>query len=216
MTPLIEKLRFYFITDDGAPRFSPLEQVRAALEGGATLIQYRNKSYSGIFLPEVIQIRELCRKNGVPLVINDNIDLAEHVGADGVHLGQSDASPRLARKRLGPAAIVGASVSDLEELAAADLDPCDYIGTGPVFATATKPDAKAVKGPSGFQDIVDRAPVPVVAIGGITADNARACFEHGAAGVAVISYISRAQNPFANARKLGEVCRDRARPNPRD
>ncbi|MFW5854442.1 MAG: thiamine phosphate synthase [Thermodesulfobacteriota bacterium] len=207
MNPLIEVLRFYFITDDNAPAFSPIDQVRAAIQGGATLIQYRNKFYSEAFLPEVIQIRDLCRQKGIPLVINDHIDLAEAIGADGVHLGQSDASPALARQRLEPEAIVGTSVSDLTELAATDLGPCDYIGTGPVFATGTKPDAKAVKGPAGFQEIADKAPVPVVAIGGITAENARACFEHGAAGVAVISYISRAKNPIENARKLGDVCR---------
>jgi thiamine-phosphate pyrophosphorylase len=207
MTRIENILRFYFITDDQAPEISPLGQVRAAIQGGATLIQYRNKSYTEPFLPEVIQIRDLCREKGIPLVINDHIDLAEAIGADGVHLGQSDASPALARQRLGPEAIVGTSVSDLTELAATDLGPCDYIGTGPVFATGTKADAKAVKGLAGFQEIVRQAPVPVVAIGGITAENARACFEHGAAGVAVISDISRAKNPTENARKLGDVCR---------
>ncbi len=208
MNPLIEALRFYFITDDNAPEWGPLDQVRSAIEGGATLIQYRNKSYDDSFLGEVIQIRDFCRQKGVGLVINDHIDLAVQVEADGVHLGQSDASPALARQQLGPAAIVGTSVSDLGELAATDLAPCDYMGTGPVFATGTKTDAKAVKGLTGFQEIVKKAPVPVVAIGGITAENARACFEHGAAGVAVISYISRAKNPLENARKLGDVCRD--------
>lgn len=204
----IEAIRFYFITDDKAPRFSPVEQVRAAIQGGATLIQYRNKTFSEAFLPEVIQIRELCREKGVPLVINDNIGLAERVMADGVHLGQSDDSPVLARERLGESAIVGTSVSDLAELATTDLAPCDYMGTGPVFATGTKADAKAVKGLAGFQEIANRAPAPVVAIGGITPDNAQSCFEHGAAGVAVISCISRADNPSEAARTMGKVCRD--------
>jgi len=207
MKPLIEVLRFYFITDDNAPESSPVDQVRVAIEGGATLIQYRNKSYDDSFLREVIRIRDFCRQKGVGLVINDHIDLAVQVGADGVHLGQSDDSPALARQQMGPEAIIGASVSDLAELAATDLGPCDYIGAGPVFTTGTKADAKAVKGLAGFQEIVKKASAPVVAIGGITAENARACFEHGAAGIAVISYISRAKNPIENARKLGDVCR---------
>jgi len=207
MKPLIEVLRFYFITDDNAPESSPVDQVRVAIEGGATLIQYRNKSYDDSFLREVIRIRDFCRQKGVGLVINDHIDLAVQVGADGVHLGQSDDSPALARQQMGPEAIIGASVSDLAELAATDLGPCDYIGAGPVFTTGTKADAKAVKGLAGFQEIVKKASAPVVAIGGITAENARACFEQGAAGIAVISYISRAKNPIENARKLGDVCR---------
>ncbi len=208
MNPLTEALRFYFITDDSAPEYAPIDQVRAAIAGGATLIQYRNKSYDDSLFREVIQIRDFCRQNGVGLVINDHIDLAIQVGADGVHLGQSDDPPGLARQRLGPEAIVGTSVSDLAELAATDLAPCDYMGTGPVFATGTKADAKTVKGPAGFKEIVEKSPVPVVAIGGITADNARSCFEHGASGIAVISYISRTKNPLENARKLGDVCRD--------
>lgn len=207
MKPTIEALRFYFITDDNAPEWTPFDQVRAAIAGGATLIQYRNKSYDDSLFREVIQLRDFCRQKGVGLVINDHIDLAIQLGADGVHLGQSDDSPVLARQRMGSEAIIGASVSDPVELAATDLTPCDYIGTGPVFATGTKADAKAVKGPAGFQELVRQAPVPVVAIGGITAENAWACFEHGAAGIAVISYISRAKDPMENARKLGVVCR---------
>ena len=212
MNPLIEALRFYFITDDGAPVHAPIDQVRAAIEGGAGLIQYRNKSYTDTFLQELFHIRDVCREKGVGLVINDNIDLAEQVGADGVHLGQSDDPPALARQRMGPEAIVGVSVSDLAELAVTDLTACDYMGTGPVFATGTKADAKTVKGLDGFQKIVDKAPLPVVAIGGITAENARSCFEYGASGIAVISYISRAKNPVEKARKLGDVCRDWFRP----
>ena len=202
-------LRFYFITDDGVPDFPPAEQVRIAIQGGATLIQYRNKSFSPDRpedLQEVVLIRELCRNAGIPLIINDNIPLAIQVMADGVHLGQEDASPAEARKILGKDAIVGATVSNLEELARTDLAPCDYMGTGPVFPTRTKANAKAVKGLAGFRKIAEIAPVPVVAIGGITAETAQSCFEHGASGIAVISYISRAENPAENARKLGKIC----------
>lgn len=200
-------LRFYYITDDKVPHFPPAEQVRIAIEGGATLIQYRNKSFSpNLHLAEAVLIRKICKNAGIPLLVNDNIALALQIMADGVHLGQEDAPPAEARKMMGKDAIVGATVSSLEELARTDLTDCDYMGTGPVFPTRTKADAKAVKGLDGFKRIAETAPVPVVAIGGITAETALSCFEHTASGIAVISYISRAQNPAENARKLGKVC----------
>ncbi len=200
-------LRFYYITDDRVPNFPPAEQVRIAIQGGATLIQYRNKSFSpNLHLAEAVLIRELCKNAGIPLLVNDNIALALQIMADGVHLGQEDAPPAEARKMMGKDAIVGATVSSLEELARTDLTDCDYMGTGPVFPTRTKADAKAVKGLEGFRKIAELAPVPVVAIGGITAETALFCFEHAASGIAVISYISRAKNPAENARKLGKVC----------
>jgi thiamine-phosphate pyrophosphorylase len=203
---LPDALRFYFITDDSAPDCSPIEQTRIALQAGATMIQYRNKSFSDDFLPEIIHIREICGDRNVPFVVNDDIRLAERVAADGVHLGQDDAAPSTARRILGKGAIVGISVSSLEELRNTDLSPCDYMGTGPVFPTGTKADAKAVKGLSGLKEIVELSPVPVVAIGGITADNAGGCFESGAAGVAVISFISRADDPLASALRLARAC----------
>lgn len=203
---LRDALRFYFITDDNAPALSPVEQVRIALQGGATMIQYRNKTFCRDDLPEVLQIRDICRERNVPLIINDHIRLAEQVAADGIHVGQEDLPPAAARRQLGDDAIVGVSVSSLEELRTTDLTSCDYMGSGPVFPTGTKADAKAVKGVSGLKAIVDAAPVPVVAIGGVTADNAPACRQAGAAGIAVISFISRAADPLANAIRLGRAC----------
>jgi len=203
---LLKMLRFYFITDDNAPNCPPIQQTRIALEAGATMIQYRNKSFSDAFLPEILQIRSLCSEWGIPLLINDDIGLAERVGADGIHVGQQDISPTVARQRLGGEAIIGVSVSSLDELRNTDLSSCDYIGTGPIFPTGTKTDAKAVKGLSGLKAIVDAAPIPVVAIGGIAAHNTRACLDTGAAGIAVISFISRAIDPRTNAVFLGQAC----------
>lgn len=200
------RLRFYYITDDSLPAFPPAEQVRTAIEGGATIIQYRNKSFSPErHMREAVLIREICRAAAVPFLVNDHIGLAEQLMADGVHLGQKDGSPSHARKVLGEKAIIGATVSDREELEKTDLGDCDYMGSGPVFPTRSKADAKAVKGPKGFRNIAASAPLPVVAIGGITAETALSCIAHGACGVAVISYISRAENPAENARKLGRV-----------
>lgn len=195
-------LRFYFITDDGAAACNPVEQVTAAIGNGATLVQYRNKGFNSRFYEEVAAIRELCRQCNVPLVINDNIVLAKAVRADGVHLGQDDDAPQLARRILGPEAIVGLSVSTPAELAASDLKGCDYIGSGPVFGTRTKADAKPRRGLEGLKEMVKQSPLPVVAIGGITAANAASCIQQGAAGVAVISAVSRAEDPSTAAHNL--------------
>lgn len=199
--------RFYFITDDAAPSLSPLEQVRIVLDAGATIIQYRNKSFDLDQYQEAYAIRHLCRNRATPFMVNDHVLLAKALDADGVHLGQADVPPALARNILGPDAVIGLTVSNLRELDASDLTHCDYIGTGPVFATGTKADAKAVRGLSGLRKMVVAAsPLPVVGIGGITADTAADCLKQGAAGVAVISHISRSASPREAARRFGEAC----------
>lgn len=199
-------LKFYFVTDDSAPALSAEDQVRIALEGGATLIQYRNKHFKNADFKEARKIRELCRANQVPFVVNDHLMLAKALGADGIHVGQEDEAPALARRILGPQAIVGVSASTLDELRHTDLTPCDYVGSGPVFATGTKPDAKPVIGLEGLAAMVSLSPLPAVAIGGINAANAADCLRGGAAGVAVISTISRAATPLESALALGRAC----------
>lgn len=199
-------LRFYFITDDAVERFPAIEQVRVAVEAGATMIQYRNKAFTLDAFDEVEAIRRLCRESQVPFIVNDNVLLAKAVGADGVHVGQDDAAPRLARRIMGKQAVVGVSISTMAELEHTELAFCDYIGTGPTFFTGTKTDAKPVQGLSGLRDIVNRSPVPAVAIGGIDAGNAVDCFAHGAAGVAVISCITRAPDPVKAAADMASAC----------
>lgn len=199
-------LRFYFITDDAADGFPALEQVRTAVDAGATFVQYRHKSFCLDDYGEVEAICRLCGEMRVPFVVNDNVLLAKAIGADGVHVGQDDAAPRLVRQILGSGAIIGVSVSTLAELETTDLAVCDYIGTGPTFPTGTKADAKAVQGLAGLRDIVNRSPVPAVAIGGIGPSTAVDCFAHGAAGVAVISCISRARDPVAAAEAMAAAC----------
>lgn len=208
MTPeeIRERLRFYFVTDDSVVGFSAPEQVRVALDAGATLIQYRNKSFSLKDFEEVETICRLCRQRRVPFVVNDDVLLARSAGADGVHVGQDDTPSRLARRIMGPEAIIGVSVSSMEELEGTDLVSCDYIGTGPTFPTGTKRDAKAVHGLFGLRDIVNRSPIPAVAIGGIDPTNALDCFAHGAAGVAVISCITRVEDPRSAAAAMAAAC----------
>lgn len=205
-------LRFYFITDDAAPDLSPVDQVKIALCAGATMIQYRNKRFTPGFHDEVIAVRDLCKSNQIPFIVNDDIILAKAVMADGVHVGQEDEAPSIARKIMGHDAIIGVSVSNLEELEKTDYSPCDYIGTGPVYPTGTKADAKSVIGLGGLKKVVDASPVPVVAIGGINEKNAAACFEYGASGISLISAVSRAKDPVGSARTLARICGCSPRP----
>ncbi len=202
---LTKALRFYFITDAEAP-LPILEQVGAAIAGGATMVQFRHKSFGPGLFDLARSARTLCRANDIPFIVNDDIILARALAADGVHLGQEDAAPADARRVLGEQALVGLSVSTAAELARLDTTGCDYLGTGPVFATASKENAKPVIGLDGLRAVAARSPVPVVAIGGIDQHTAAACLEAGAAGVAVISSVSRAADPRASARELAAAC----------
>ncbi|MBU1054603.1 MAG: thiamine-phosphate kinase [Proteobacteria bacterium] len=203
---LKKALRFYFITDDSSPTLNPLEQTHIAIRAGAGIIQYRNKFFSSVYYDEAKAIRDICRCNCVFFIVNDNILLAKLLKADGVHLGQNDEPAPAARRILGSNAIIGISVSNTYELYKTNLSECDYIGTGPVFATSTKKDAKKATGLSGLKSVTEQSPVPVVAIGGIDDFSAPSCFDNGAAGVAVISSVSRAFDPMQNALKLGAAC----------
>ncbi len=209
---LEKHLRFYFITDEQRTDPSPLKQAETAIRAGAGIIQYRRKNACLADFPEVSAIRDLCRTCGVLFVINDDILLAKAVAADGVHVGQEDASPAQARAVLGPRAVVGVSISTRAELDGTDLSSCDYIGVGPIFETSTKADAKPVIGLPGLTAVIERSPVPVVAIGGIDEIRAGACFDQGAAGVAVISRITRAADPAAAAFAVGAACGRAPRP----
>lgn len=204
-------LRFYFITDDACGKLSPFDQVKIALQAGATVVQYRNKRFLPSDLEEAVAIADLCALHGVALIVNDDITLALALGAAGVHLGQEDADADLARRVLGEDKLIGISVSTPAELARTNLRPCDYLGTGPVFATGTKADAKAVIGTQGLAEIVDLSFLPVVAIGGINPENVPACFNSGASGAAVISAVTRAAEPKAAARRFAEACGTRPR-----
>ena len=203
---LSDALRFYFITDYEAPKHTALDQAKAAIAGGATMVQYRHKHFTPDHYQEVVDICRLCKSNNIPFIVNDDIILAKAVGANGVHVGQTDDAPKMARQILGPDAIVGISVSTLEEFADTDLGECDYMGTGPVYATGTKPDAKTVIGLQGLKTICDVSPIPVVAIGGIDPSNAKACLDYGAVGVSVISAVSRSKDPFKSAGALAKIC----------
>ncbi len=197
-------LRLYVLTDRGLSRGrSEVEIVQAALAGGATAIQLRWKAGP---LAEAVRagraLRELCREAGALFVVNDRVDLALALEADGVHLGVEDLPLVEARRLAGDRLVIGFSPSTLEEALAAERAGADYLGVGPVYGTATKADAGPAVGIEHVRQIAVAVSIPVVGIGGITAGNARPVIEAGAAGVAVISAVVAADDPRAAAAAL--------------
>ncbi len=206
MTRPAPDLSVYVVTDRALARGRPLEDVvAAAIRGGATAIQLREKEASTReFLDLALRVRALTRDAGAILIVNDRIDVALAADADGAHVGQNDMPARIARRLLGPDRILGVSGSNPEDAARGEADGADYIGAT-VFATPTKADFDPPLGESGLRDVVRAVHVPVVAIGGIHAGNAGGLVRAGAAGVAVVSAVMSAADPEAAARELRSV-----------
>lgn len=194
---------FYFVSDSGLTSAGFRPDVRGALAGGAVLVQYREKGRThDERLAEARGLIELCRAAGVPLIINDEIALARDAGADGVHLGQSDAPPEEARDALGPDAIVGVSVGTPDEARAAERAGADYLAASPVFATTTKLDAGPGIGLEGLRAIRAATGLPLVAIGGLTLENIPDVVAAGADLVCAISASLAGGDVAANVRGL--------------
>ena len=194
----------YLVTDRALAGLRGVtETVRLALEGGVTLVQLREKTLAREpFVEEARRLKDICHARGVPLIVNDDVAVAREAGADGVHLGQSDASVAQAREALGPDAIIGLSVESVEQArAAAQLD-IDYIAASPVFATPTKTDTASPLGLEGVLAIRRLTDKPLVAIGGINSANALEVLQAGADGLAVISAIMAAADPRQAAREF--------------
>ena len=196
--------RFHVITDTILQTcFSHVELAKLAIAGGADTIQLREKGGS---TKEMIrtagEMQALCRKAGVTFIVNDRVDVAIASGADGVHLGQDDFPIPLARKLLGKKAIIGGSAGNIEEARNCLTEGANYVGFGPVYPTVSKADA----GPAGGLDLLRRVaetiPLPIVAIGGITAANAPLLMKAGAHGIAVISAVCCQKDPTEAARSL--------------
>ena len=201
-------LRLYVVLDPAvAGGRSVVEIARQAIAGGATMLQLRDKrSPDRDVLASATAISQLCRTESTPFIVNDRVDIAYACGADGVHLGHDDLPPAVARKLLGEDAIIGMSAGNLDELAAALPARPDYLGVGPMYATRTKNDAGAPVGPAMIRTLREAAPViPLVGIGGITAENAAAVIAAGADGIAVVSAVVGAQNVEAATRALRAV-----------
>lgn len=183
-------LLLYAVTDrswlNGATLY---EQVEEALKGGATFVQLREKELDQAhFLEEAIQIKELCKRYQVPFVINDNVDIALEMDADGVHVGQSDMEAGDVRAKLGPDKIIGVSAQTVEQAVLAEQRGADYLGVGAVFHTGSKADAEDVSHET-LKAICQAVTIPVIAIGGISRQNVLELSGSGICGIAVISAI---------------------------
>ena len=196
-------LLLYAVTDRSWLNGQTLyEQVEQALKGGVSFLQLREKELEEqAFLEEAKVIQELCKKYQVPFLINDNVELAASIGADGVHVGQSDMAAGAAREKLGPDRIIGVSARTVEEALEAQRQGADYLGVGAVFPTGSKADAVEVDH-QVLKEICSAVEIPVIAIGGIGRDNVAQLKGSGICGIAVISAIFAQNDIEAAAREL--------------
>ena len=201
-----EQLRLYAVTDRTWLGNETLyQQVEKALEGGATLVQLREKELPEADVQkEAEELLELCHRYGVKLILDDDVELAAKVGADGVHIGQSDMELAHAREILGPDKIIGVTAKTVEQAKAAEAGGADYLGSGAVFGSTTKKDAIPMKHEL-LEEICHSVKIPVVAIGGITAENVLQLKGRGIAGVAVVSGIFACEDIETGTRHLGEL-----------
>ena len=182
-----------------------LNIIEEAIKGGTTIVQLREKTASTKeFYQLALKVKEITSKYDVSLLINDRIDIALAVDSDGVHIGQDDMPADIARKIIGKDKILGVSASTVAEAKKAEADGADYIGSGAVFPTATKDDADSVS-KLQLKEIVYSIDIPVVAIGGITLENAASLKDTGIAGFSVVSAIMSADNPREASQKLKEI-----------
>ena len=196
--------RLHVLTDTCLQtHFSHLELAELAIAGGADTIQFRQKEGATRQMIRVAeQLQALCKRAGVTFIINDRVDVAIASHADGVHLGQDDFPIPLARKLLGEGAIIGGSAGSMEEARKCLLEGADYIGFGPVYPTTSKEDAGPAAGLGLLKQIVEAIPLPIIAIGGITADNTSPVIQTGVHGIAVISAVCCQSDPAEAAKCL--------------
>ncbi|MCX5512486.1 thiamine phosphate synthase [Kaistia algarum] len=200
-------LSLYLITDEGlaGPR-GVVETVRQAIDGGVTLVQLRDpENKTRHLIDTAAALIDILRPRGIPLIINDRVDVALAVDADGVHVGQSDMRTRTVRDLIGPDRIIGLSVSRVSELVAEDIDPVDYLGVGPIYFTSTKPNAPTPIGFDGVGAIRAASRLPIVVIGGVKAENGEAAIRSGSDGIAIVSAIMGTADPQAEAARLRSV-----------
>lgn len=200
-------MRLYLVMGSINAAHDPVEVLRQAIAGGITLFQFREKGTGAlagtarIALAE--RLREVCGQHGIPFIVNDDVELAVALQADGVHVGQDDADAALVRARIGPGRMLGVSAHSVTEARRAVQAGADYLGVGPMYPTRSKADAHAVLGPAGIAELrAAGIAVPLVGIGGIEADAAAAVMAAGADGVAVISAVAGAADVRAAAAEL--------------
>ncbi|UJF34119.1 thiamine phosphate synthase [Paenibacillus hexagrammi] len=207
---LREALQLYLVM--GSPNCAgadPVEVLKAAIDGGITMFQYREKGAGALTgaasLALGAQLRELCARHAIPFIVNDDVGMAEALEADGIHVGQEDTAAEEVRRRF-PGKIVGISAHNLAEAQSALAAGADYLGVGPMYATRTKLDAREVQGPEGLVRMREGGiRLPLVGIGGIDAAGAAAVLRGGADGIAVVSAITQARSPREAAAELREI-----------
>jgi len=204
---LRRQLRLYFIMGSNNCRKDPALVLEEAIAGGITMFQYREKGAGALEGNERMELaaklRRLCRERGVPFIVNDDVELALALDADGVHVGQDDEAAANVRRSIGGHRILGVSAYDEREAELAIRAGADYLGVGPVFATRTKEDAKAASGVASIARIRERGMrIPLVGIGGIHDGNAADVIRAGADGVSVITAISHAEDVRGSAETL--------------
>ena len=198
-------LSLYLVTDnsDDVERF--LNTIEEAIKCGTTVVQIREKTAETLdFYNLALKVKDITTKYNVPLIINDRVDVALAIDADGVHVGQSDMPCDVTRKLIGEDKILGVSAATIEEARKAEKDGADYIGTGAVFPTQTKDDAPKIT-KDDLKEIVESIDIPVVAIGGITLENAHELNDTGIAGLSVVSAIMSSDNPKKSSEELLEI-----------
>lgn len=201
---LTRALRLYLVTDQASLRGRTLaDVVLAALKGGVTCVQLREKSLcTRDFVALALALQDLLAAFAVPLIINDRIDVALACGAQGVHLGQSDMPVAVARRLLPPQVFIGLSVETMDDVANAAMQPVDYLGVSPIYPTPTKTDTAPPWGLDGLRQVRAATALPLVAIGGIQLAQVREVLQAGADGLAVVSAICSADDPEAAARLI--------------
>ena len=195
-------LSLYLVTDNSDDVEKFLNTIEEGIKGGVTVVQIREKTADTLeFYNLALKVKKITTKYDVPLIINDRVDVALAIDADGVHVGQSDMPCSVTRRLIGEDKILGVSAATIEEAKKAEKDGADYIGTGAVFPTATKDDAPKIT-KKDLKEIVDSINIPVVAIGGITLENASQLNDTGIAGLSVVSAIMSSENPKESSEKL--------------
>lgn len=195
-------LSLYLVTDKSDDKEKFLKTIEEAIKGGVSVVQIREKTAdTKDFYNLALKVKEITAKYNVPLIINDRVDIALAIDADGVHVGQSDMPCDITRKLIGNDKILGVSAATIEEAKKAQKDGADYIGTGAVFPTTTKDDAPSIT-KKELKEIVDSINIPVVAIGGITLGNAKELVDTGIKGLSVVSAIMSSDNPKKSSEKL--------------
>lgn len=198
-------LSLYLVTDKSSDVEKFLKTIEEAIKGGVSVVQIREKTSETLdFYNLALRVKEITTKYNVPLIINDKVDVALAIDADGVHVGQSDMPCDVTRKLIGKDKILGVSASTISEAKKAQEDGADYIGTGAVFPTATKDDAPSIT-KQDLKKVVESIDIPVVAIGGINHNNAFELIDTGIAGLSVVSAIMNAEDPRSASEELLKI-----------